>query len=82
MCFYIFLLALARVTDRQRFDGLIWVLMFMQLRRGRCAQLELSSTDEVTWDHMPPVTSAQVQPSPDFICLCLLIDRQSVMVIL
>lgn len=77
-----FLLALASITDSQRFDGLIWVLVFMQLKTGCCAQLELSYTDEVTWDQTPPVTSAQVQPSADFICLCLLIDSQSVMVIL
>lgn len=33
---------------------------------GRCAQLELPSTDNVTRDQTPLVTSAQVQPSADF----------------
>lgn len=60
----------------------IWVLVFMQLKMGCCARLKLPSTDDVTWDHTPPVTSAQVQPSTDFICLCLLIDSQSVMLVL
>ena len=59
----------------------IWVLVFMQLKTAHCAQFELPFTDNVTWDQTPPVTSAQVQPRADFICLCLLIDSQSVMLI-
>lgn len=57
----------------------IWVLVFMQLKMGRCAQLELPSKDDVTWDRTTPVTSGQVQPRTDFICLCPLTD--SVMLI-
>lgn len=54
----------------------------MQLKMGRCALRELLSSDDVTWYYTLPVTSAQVQPSTDFICLCLLIDSQSVMLVL
>lgn len=37
---------------------------------------------KVTWDHTPTMTSTQVQPNTDFICLFLLIDSCSVMLIL
>lgn len=37
--------------------------VFMQLKMGHCAQLELPSRDDVTWCHITPATSASVQPS-------------------
>lgn len=81
LCF-LFFGELYKQTEVSRLTPcLIWVLVFMQLKTAHCAQLELPSTDSVTWDQTPPVTSAQVQPRADFICLCLLIDSQSVMLI-
>lgn len=70
---------LACVSDSQRSHG--WPGVFTQLKMGCCAQLKLHFTDKVTWDYSPPVTSTQVQPNTDFICLCLLNDIQSVMLI-
>lgn len=48
---------------------------------GMLCPAELSSKDDVTRDQTTPVTSAQVQPRADFICLCPLTDSQSVMLI-
>lgn len=76
MCVAFFSLALE--TDRCD-EG--WVLAFMQLKMGRCAQLELPSTDGVTWGHAPPVSSALVQPCAGSMCPCPLIDSQSIMLI-
>lgn len=62
----------------------MWLLVFMQLKTGCCARLELSSTDEVTRDHTLTMTSAQVQPSTYFTRSCLLTQSvcQSVMLLL
>lgn len=46
---------------------------------GMLCPAEPSSKDDVTQDQTTPVTSAQVQPCADFICLCRRTDSQSVM---
>lgn len=75
-----------RVLDTERFDGWptassgCWCLRSWRWGAvpGLSSLPQTKSYGAVT----PPVTSAEVQPSTYFMCLCLLTDSQSVMLIL